>query len=135
MPRTVKLTAASIRTRKGIATEALRRKGFLQMCAAAGIVEPVCGYQFCLPARKFAFDFAWPLMVGTSPDMRAWDRGGVALESDGNGRHTRWAGFRRDQEKTNEAAVRGWFVLRVPSSELCTDSTIALVKRALEVER
>ena len=134
-PKTKKQTAQSLRTLKRLETEALRRKGFLQMCADAGIEHPVCGYKFCQPERQFAFDFAWPILVGSSPDMRSWDRGGVALESDGNGRHTRFAGFRRDQEKTNEAAIRGWLVLRVPSSELCTDSTIALVKRALETRQ
>ena len=118
---TAKLSAASVRTRKGIATEALRRKGFLQMCADAGLEAPDCDVEFALP-RKFRFDFCW------------WIHS-VALESDGNGRHTRWAGFRRDQEKTNEAAIRGFSVLRVPSSELCTDATIVLVKRALEARR
>lgn len=120
-PKAKKITAQSLRTLKGLATEQLRRKGFLQMCADAGLREPDCDVEFALP-RKFRFDFCW------------WTHS-IALESDGNGRHTRFAGFRRDQEKTNEAAIRGWLVLRVPSSELCTDSTIALVKRALEARQ
>jgi hypothetical protein len=124
---TGKLSAASIRTRKGMETEKLRRKGFLQMCADAGLPEPLTEHRFH-DTRAWRLDFVFP----SNPEC---SDGGVALESDGNGRHTRWAGFREDAIKRNEAQIAGYVVLHVPSSELCTDSTIALVKRALEARQ
>ncbi len=120
-PKAKKRTAQSLRTLNGLATEKLRRKGFLQMCTDAGLPEPMTEALFH-PTRKWRLDFLWGYE-------------GVALESDGNGRHTRWAGFREDAEKRNEAQIHGLVVLHVPSSELCTDSTIALVKRALEARQ
>ncbi len=54
------------------------------------------------PTRKWRFDFAWP-------DQK------VAFEVDGGvwtgGRHTRGAGFLKDQEKRNAAVVLGWRVI------------------------
>ncbi len=126
-PKAKKRTAQSLRTLKGLETEKLRRKGFLQMCADAGLPEPITEYEFH-NMRAWRLDFVWPIPEDAS-------NGGVALESDGNGRHTRWSGFREDAIKRNEAQLANWLVLHVPSSELCTDSTVALVKRALEARQ
>lgn len=85
--------------------------------------------------RRWRFDFAW---FGIMPDPSGLPRGiepMVALEVEGGaysrGRHTRGNGFIADMEKYNEAAVRGWKVLRVTPSQLCTLETIQLIKRAL----
>lgn len=73
--------------------------------------------------RRWRFDYAWP-------------DAGIALEVEGGvwsrGRHTRGAGFLKDCEKYNDAAVRGWIVIRVTPDTLCTPETIALLKRAME---
>ena len=118
-----KRSAASIGTRKGQAIAQDRAKRFVMLCAANRLPQPTTEYRFW-PERRFMFDFAWPVQ-------------GIALESEGGvwsgGRHTSGAGFKRDCTKYNEAALRGWTVLRVLSSELCTEETISLVKRAMLV--
>ena len=89
------------------------------ICQADGLPMPEPEFKFH-PDRRFRFDWAWP------PQF-------VALEVDGGvwsgGRHTRGAGFMRDQEKTNLAALLGWRVFR------CTPQTIhtamEFVKQAL----
>lgn len=90
------------------------------VCVAAGLPEPVCEFAFLSP-RKWRFDYAWP-------DFS------VALEVEGGaftlGRHTRGAGFMKDMEKYNEAALAGWRVLRVTPSQLLTSGP-ELVKRAI----
>lgn len=92
------------------------------ICRADGLPMPVPELKFH-PTRRFRFDWAWT-------DQK------IALEIDGGvwsgGRHTRGAGFMRDQEKTNLAALDGWLVFR------CTPQTIhtamQLVKQALQQE-
>lgn len=79
-------------------------------------------YRFC-PARKWRFDFCWPDHM-------------VAVELEGGvwigGRHTRGAGYTRDCEKHNWAAVLGWRLLRYTSEMLdrgaCLDILDALLK-------
>ncbi len=65
--------------------------------------------QFAWPDRKWRFDFAWPSFM-------------LAVEIEGSahggGRHQRRTGFRADTEKYNEAAKRGWRLLRFASDEL-----------------
>lgn len=98
---------------------------FLAPDLAAGMVAE---HRFA-PPRRWRFDFAWPL-----------ETGGVAVELDGgaytNGRHTRGAGFEADCEKLNEAAVRGWRVLRFTSGMLTADpeAVIAQIRTVLERE-
>jgi very-short-patch-repair endonuclease len=83
------------------------------LCRAAGLPAPVAEYRFH-PARKWRFDYAWP-------DHK------LAVEIDGGvwaqGRHTRGAGFIADQQKTNAAALLGFFVLRYTPDRLneCID--------------
>jgi hypothetical protein len=94
---------------------------FFGLLKRDGILLPETEFVFASP-RKWRFDFAWP----------SWD---VAVEVEGavwtRGRHTRGKGFIADMEKYNEAAVRGWKVIRVTPQQLCTLETIALIKRAL----
>lgn len=82
---------------------------------------PVYEHRFA-PPRKWRFDMAWI-------------REGVALEIEGGvwtrGRHTRGKGYMADLEKYNEAAVRGWIVIRVTPDQLLEDQTFAWLKRAM----
>jgi|GEM_PF-565684 len=87
----------------------------------AGIQAPVAEYRFHR-TRKWRFDYAWP-------DFK------VALEIEGGvwtgGRHTRGAGFLRDIEKYNAAAVAGWTVLRCTPDTLNSAETLAMLREVL----
>lgn len=93
-----------------------------QVC---GIEPPIYEHRFH-PERRWRFDAAWP-------DYK------IALEFEGGvwrqGRHQRAYGFIGDMEKYNEAALLGWLVVRVATSEHNSGSAIAydLVKRAFEL--
>lgn len=88
--------------------------------------EPTRELVFAWPRRKWRFDFAWKM----ADDLK------VALEVEGGafaaGRHTRGAGFVRDLEKYNEAALAGWILLRVTPDMVRDGTAIALIKRALQ---
>lgn len=90
------------------------------------LLLPVAEYVFA-PPRRWRFDFAWPPIDGLVPAVALEVEGGVWTR----GRHTRGAGYVKDLEKYNEAAVRGWKVIRVTPQQLCTLDTISLIKRAL----
>ncbi len=87
----------------------------------AGVVEPIAEHRFA-PPRRWRFDFAWP-------DL--W----LALEVEGaiwsGGRHTSGAGFTRDLEKYNAAALGGWTVIRVTTGMVEAGEALALVERAV----
>jgi very-short-patch-repair endonuclease len=80
------------------------------LCVLAGLPEPVAEHRFAAP-RRWRFDWAWPQYH-------------LALEIDGGvwtrGRHTRGAGFLRDIEKLNAAAIQGWWVLRTTPDKVHT---------------
>ena len=82
---------------------------FLALLANRGLPAPVMEHRFDL-VRRWRFDYAWPAHR-------------IALEVEGGiwtgGRHTRGAGFLKDCEKYNRAAVLGWRVLRTTPSGLC----------------
>lgn len=84
-----------------------------------GLPEPDIEYQFAWP-RRWKFDFSWRKL---------------ALEVEGavwiQGRHTRGSGFVKDMEKYNEAAARGYRIIRVQPKDLCTQETVDLIKRCL----
>ena len=73
-------------------------------CKAMNLPAPVPEYRFH-PTRRWRIDWAWP-------DWKL----GVEIEGGifkaGGSRHNRGAGYRKDLEKYNELAVRGWRVLR-----------------------
>lgn len=75
--------------------------------------------------RKWRFDYA-------VPSMR------IAIEVEGGvwtgGRHTSSAGFLRDMEKYNEAALNGWLVLRCTPKTLWSDG-LRLLSEAVKFRR
>lgn len=87
----------------------------------AGLPKPVREYVFA-PPRRWRFDFAWP-------DRR------VAVEVEGGsyvgGRHTTPAGYEKDAEKYNAAALAGWLVLRVVPHMVRDGRAIAYVEQAM----
>mgnify|MGYP003628050189 FL=1 len=81
-----------------------------QLCVLAGLPEPVAEHRFAAP-RRWRFDWAWPEdMLALEVDGGVWTRG----------RHTRGAGFLRDIEKLNAAAIAGWSVLRTTPDHVQT---------------
>lgn len=90
-----------------------------------GLPEPQREYRFW-PGRRFAYDFAWPdRMLAVEVEGAIW----------AGGRHTSGAGFLRDADKYNEAALRGWKVLRVTSNHIQSGEALRLIERALGEER
>jgi hypothetical protein len=69
--------------------------------------------------RRWRFDYAWPQQM-------------IALEVEGGvwtgGRHTRGAGFVKDMEKYNRAAVLGWRLLRVTPDKLVSGGTFEMLR-------
>ena len=90
-----------------------------------GLPEPEREYWFAKEAlgRNWRFDFAWP------------DRK-IAVECEGGtwarGRHVRGAGFWRDCEKYNAAALLGWCVLRYTSDMIADGVAMVQIMDALE---
>ena len=90
---------------------------------ALRLAEPVREFAFAAPARKWRFDFAWP-------------DGKLAVEVEGGtrfglSRHSRGAGFDKDAEKYNEAAIRGWTVLRFSAAMVLSGEAVRVIQRAL----
>jgi hypothetical protein len=96
------------------------------------IPMPTTELRFAEP-RRWRFDYAWPNATVAAKVVDSGFRL-VAVEVEGGaftrGRHTRGKGFIADMEKYNEAAVRGWIVLRVTPQQLCTMETVELIRRA-----
>ncbi|PNH99253.1 hypothetical protein [Vibrio diazotrophicus] len=82
---------------------------------------PVPEYRFH-ETRKWRFDFAYP-------DQQ------LAIEVEGgtwsNGRHNRAKGYEADCEKYNEAALRGWTLLRFTGDMIKKGQAIKTLERAL----
>ena len=79
-----------------------------------------------LTSRRWRFDFAWPSRF-------------VAVEVDGNAWHVRGGGRHMqdaDLEKYNEAACKGWRVLRFSPQQLERDPAgcVDLIRQALREE-
>lgn len=93
-------------------------------CREHGFPEPEREYLFAWPVRGWAFDFCWPTLK-------------IALELEGGtfmaGRHTRGAGHREDCDKYNEAALRGWLLLRIETGKATSEKTLGLIRRAMGV--
>ena len=74
------------------------------------------------PLRRFRFDFAWPeYLVAVEVDGATWSAG----------RHSRGEGIHSDCEKSCEAAVLGWRVLRVDRQMVEDGSALRFIERAL----
>lgn len=73
--------------------------------------------------RRWKFDHCWP-------------HAKVALEIEGGvwtgGRHVRGAGFIRDMEKYNEAALLGWHVYRVTPQQIKNGQALELIARIFQ---
>lgn len=95
---------------------------FATVIEAAGLPAPEEEYRFATP-RRWRFDYAWPIYR-------------VALEVEGatwtGGRHVRGTGYEKDCEKYNEAALRGWTVLRVTSAMVKDGRALAILQRFFE---
>jgi very-short-patch-repair endonuclease len=85
--------------------------------------EPVREFMFAAPERKWRFDFAWP-----DGKVAAEVEGGTKY---GQSRHSRGAGFDLDAEKYNEAAIRGWLVLRFSDRMVLSGEAVRVIQRAL----
>ena len=98
---------------------------FRALCKEEGVPDPVAEHRFH-PERRWRFDYAWPeAQVALEVEGGVWTRG----------RHVRGAGFTRDMEKYNAAALMGWIVLRTTPERLCSPETVGMVKRALDLRR
>ena len=78
-------------------------------------------YRFC-KGRKWRFDYAIPKYK-------------IAIEQDGGlwtgGRHIRPAGYIKDMEKFNNAAMLGWVVLKFSPDELLKTNTMIIIRNTL----
>ena len=94
---------------------------FLLGVRAYKIPTPIKEYRFH-SKRMWRFDFAWPeLMVAVEIE------GGTTI----NGAHVRPAGYRKDCQKYNEAALLGWRVIRGDSKMVRDGSLLAFAQRAI----
>ena len=82
-------------------------------------------YRFA-PPHRWRFDYAFA-------DLK------IAIEIDGgvftNGRHVRGAGFKKDMEKFNAAAVRGWLVLKFTPQERYLTSTLETISETINYRK
>ena len=92
----------------------------LYLIRANELPEPESEYTFC-PGRKWRADYAYPAQK-------------VLIEVEGgtwsNGRHTRGAGYAKDCEKYNRAAIMGWRLLRFTSSMIEDGTAIETIREA-----
>jgi hypothetical protein len=102
-----------------------RAEVFLRALEMRGLPRPEREWKF-EAKRRWRFDYAWPQQM-------------VALEVEGGvwtgGRHTRGAGFVRDMEKYNRAAVLGWRLLRVTPDKLVSFGTFEMLREILGLQR
>ena len=98
-----------------------RAEVFLRALEVRGLPRPEREHKF-EAKRRWRFDYAWPQQM-------------VALEVEGGvwtgGRHTRGAGFVKDMEKYNRAAVLGWRLLRVTPDKLVSFGTFEMLREIL----
>ena len=75
------------------------------------------------PPRRWRFDFAFPdRKIGIECEGGTWT----------NGRHVRGAGFEKDVEKYNQAAIDGWMVLRFTGSMIKNGQALNQIEEALQ---
>ena len=89
----------------------------------ARLPRPEREHQF-FPGRRWRFDFAWPDRL-----IAAEVEGGIWT----HGRHSRGAGFEKDCEKYNSAALVGWRVFRFTGGMLNRNEAIPVLQDALDV--
>jgi hypothetical protein len=92
-------------------------------CRAAGLPAPVAEVMFARP-RKWRFDWAWPdRLIALEIEGGVWLKGG--------GRHNRGAGFVKDLEKYNAAAILGWRIIRCTPQQFESGAVLADLAKAL----
>lgn len=101
-------------------------------CASRGFTEPFAEAKF-LPMRRFKFDLAWfKLKIAVEVE------GGI-FQRRNKGGHAGWhqsvERMLSDMEKYNEAALRGWMVLRVTPRQIDNGAAFVLIERAMEERR
>jgi len=90
---------------------------FLSQCKACGMPIPEREHKF-MKLRRFRLDFAWvDLMLGVEIEGGVWT----------GGRHTRGAGYSKDLEKYNLAAMHGWTVYRFTTQDVKKEIAIAFM--------
>lgn len=103
-------------------TSELERLLNFHILAEPDIPKPTYEYRFA-PPRRWRFDLCWPEKM-------------IAVEAEGGtwtgGRHVRGAGFEKDAEKYNEAAIMGWKVLRFTKAMIESGEAIIKIKEALK---
>lgn len=88
----------------------------------AKVVPPVREFVFAAP-RKWRFDFAWPdRMIGLEVEGGIWISGG----------HSRGKGYEANCEKYNEAAIRGWRLIRVTPTMVDDGRALTTIERILK---
>ena len=94
---------------------------FFQLLKDANLPIPVTEYRFS-PDRNWRADYCWVDHL-------------LILETEGaiwtNGRHTRGSGFLADIHKYNSMTVMGYRLIRVPTPDLCKQSTLDLIKKII----
>lgn len=101
---------------------------------ALGVPTPEREYRFAKPERDWRFDFAWPnRRIAVEVEGGVWARPTMPGGAQG-GRHNRGAGYLRDLEKYNGAALRGWVLLRYTDREIKSWHAAREIARALGVE-
>ncbi len=97
------------------------RVALVAFCEKHGFPPPTPEHVFVLH-RGWKFDYAWV-------------ESKVALELEGGtfmqGRHSSGPGMRADMWKYNEAAIRGWLVLRCETGKARSARTLGVLWRAL----
>jgi len=74
--------------------------------------------------RLWRFDFAWPdRMIAVEVDGGTWT----------GGRHVRPAGYQKDAEKLNAAALKGWTVLRYDRIQVKSGVALNEIEKALRL--
>lgn len=90
----------------------------------AGLGRPVREWRFH-PPRRWRFDLAFVLeKLAIEVDGGTWK--GAA------GRHTSGAGYERDCEKQNTAALDGWVILRFTTAMVKDGRALETIRAALE---
>jgi len=74
--------------------------------------------------RKWRFDFCWPsIMLAVEVEGGTWGK-------EKKSAHTTGAGYKRDCEKYNAAALDGWMVLRFTTDMVKSGAAIETIEKA-----
>jgi hypothetical protein len=102
-------------------------------CAAKGYPVPVAEYRFC-PGRKYAADLCWPqpgvrCILEFDGAVYGVGKACPVCRRKGGGGHSSVSGILRDIERSTEAALAGWRVLRCTVEDVETGAVYGLVDR------